>query len=72
MNKFEQVFSDGHQMSLAGRQGPGRVGGPISGWWGRDQGGPMYSEDQCIMDNVHMMTLPSPHGQADRHTRLKT
>ena len=33
--------------------------------------GGLYSEDQCIMDNVHMMTLPSPHGQADRHTRLK-
>ena len=46
MNKFEKVFSDGHQMSLTG----GGAGGPMSG----ERVGTWYSEVQCIMGNGHI------------------
>ena len=59
-NKFEQVSSDGQQMSLAG----GLAGSPcLGGGWGEGAGGPhvpslgereLYSEVQCIMDNSHV------------------
>ena len=39
VNKFEQVSSDGHQMSLAG------------GAW---LGGGLHSDVKCIMGNGHM------------------
>ena len=52
MNKFEQVSSDDHQMSLAGGLGQGQgVQGLISG--------SLYSVVQCIVGNGHMRT-PSP------------
>ena len=57
VNKFEQVSSNGHQMSVArgGRDPSSKV--PC--------GGGLYSEVQCIMSNCHMdkqkrlKTLPS-------------
>ena len=64
VNKFEQVSSDGHQMSLAGDpctvrsyvwMGPGsvlRVGSLYAGM-GR-VGDPVYSEVQCSMGNGQM------------------
>ena len=48
MNKFEQVSSDTHQMSLA--RG---IPHPMSGGGGT---GTLYSEVQCIMDNNQMRT----------------
>ena len=53
MNKFEQVSSDGHQMSLAG------------GAW---LGGGLYSEVKCIMGNGHMGP-PRAERLADIHSR---
>ena len=54
MNKFEQVFSDDHQMSLAeggwGLRGQGLM---PRGW-----GGGLYNDVQYIMGNGHMRTLP--------------
>ena len=53
VNKFEQVSSGGHQMSLVG-QGSGlgatEVGPQVSCW-----GGGLYNEVQCIMGNGHML-----------------
>ena len=64
MNKFEQVSSDGHQMSLAeGSQvsWPGLgVPGFMSG--GAEPGGSLYNEVQYIMGNGNM---GSPFGQTD-------
>ena len=59
MNKFEQVSSDGHQMSLAVGLGPG---GPRGA--GEAGAGRLNSEVQCIMGNGYMGT-PSP---MNRHT----
>ena len=42
MNKFEQISSDGHQMSLAAGQGWGQGGVPHVHVWR----GPLYSEVQ--------------------------
>ena len=56
MNKFEQVSSDGHQISLAGRPELGGVPCLVSG-------GP-YSEVQSTMINGHMGT-PSPCEQTN-------
>ena len=50
MNKIEQVFSNGHQMSVVGA---GRV--PCVMSKGAGPGG-SYNEVQCIMDNGHMGT----------------
>ena len=50
VNKFEQVSSDDHQMSLMGGCPRGRVG-PRSG-------GGLYSEVQYIVDNGHMGPHP--------------
>ena len=48
VNKFGQVCSDGHQMSLVTSKGSG--GGVLmSGGW-------LYSEDYCIMGSGHMDT----------------
>ena len=59
VNKFEDVSSVGHQMSVAW----GRVRGPRSDGWdggGRslksDVGGVLYSEVQGITGNGHMGT----------------
>ena len=56
MNKFEQVSSDGYQMSLARVLGP--VG--VSCLMSRREEGPglggRYSEVQCIKSNGHMGT----------------
>ena len=59
MNKFEQVSSDRHQMSLAVGLGPGGPRGT-----GEAGAGRLYSEVQCIMGNGYMGTLPS----VDRQT----
>ena len=58
MNKFEQISSFGHQMSLAGGHGAGL------GWRqlynespyteGAGPAGSLYGEVQCIMSNGHM------------------
>ena len=45
VNKFEQVSSDGHKMSLAGRPHV---------WKGGVESGILYSEVQCIMGNGHL------------------
>ena len=58
VNKFGQVYSDCHQMSLAGELGLEPVG-CMSDW-----GGGLYSEVKCIMDIGHM---GNPHEQTDRH-----
>ena len=76
MNRFEQVSSDGHQMSPVGR---GAEPGGSRVWRGaraRGVPGPMgwrvlYSEVQSIMGNGHMGT-PHPHRHNDGQTRLKT
>ena len=55
MNKFEQVCSDGHQMSQAGGLGLQGVPYLMSGWGGVGWGveGALYSEVQCIICNGH-------------------
>ena len=52
MNKFEQVSSLGHQMSLALGLGPYTGEGAVSctEGGGRPDQGALYSEVQCIMD----------------------
>ena len=52
MNKFEQVSSDGHQMSQAG----GRVWGGGNVWY--PGWTDLYSEVQCIMGNGHIWGAP--------------
>ena len=69
MNKFEQVSSDGHQMSLAERGWGWRLPGLMSrGARARVEvpwsGGRLYSGVQCIMGNVHVGTA---YGQTDTH-----
>ena len=59
VNNFEQVSSNGHQMSLAGGTGPE---GPMSDVQGCGQG-VLYSKVQRIMGNGHMW---APQ-QNDRH-----
>ena len=54
VNKFEQVSSNSHQMSLAGDRAG--VGGPMSDAHGAGLGVGLYSEVQCIMGNGHMGT----------------
>ena len=54
LNKFEQVSSDGHQMSLAG--GPCPVRSSIGEGGSRDGG--LYNEVQYIMANGYMGTTP--------------
>ena len=58
MNKFEQVFSDHHQMSLAGA-GAGGIPGLMS------MGEAVYSEVQYIIGNGPMGT---PCGQTEAQT----
>ena len=66
MNKFEQVSSDGHQMSLTAGQSQGW--GPMSYVQeGRDRAGGQYSEVQCIMGTGHIRTPSVNDGQ----TQLK-
>ena len=50
LNKFEQVCSDGHQMSVAVGD-PETGGSPMPDIWG-----PLYNEAQCIIGNGHMGT----------------
>ena len=54
VNKFDQVSSDGHQMSLAGGGGRARVGSLMSD----ARGGVPVDEVQCVMDDGHMGTSP--------------
>ena len=83
-NKFEQVSSDGHQMSLAGAPGPrgvpclmswgarARARGPICDVQGagtRTEEGALYNEIQCTMGNGHMGT-PSPCQQTDTNKNM--
>ena len=73
MNKFEQVSSDGHQMSLAGDpctvrsyvwMGPGSVLGVGSLYAGMGRvGDPVYSEVQCSMGNGQMGPSCGHNGQ---------
>ena len=66
MNKFEQVSSDGHQMSLTAGQGQGL--GPMSYvQWDRVRAGGQYSEVQCIMGTGHIRSPSVNDGQ----TQLK-
>ena len=74
MNTFEQVSSDGHQMSLACGLGVpclisgGATGGPMSGVWERDRTrGALYREVQCVMGNGH---LGPPGGQTDTTEKI--
>ena len=60
MNRFEQVSSDGYEMSLTGtevlRGGGLRVALGRWGWVGVGGGGSwggLYSKVQCIMANSH-------------------
>ena len=69
MDKFEQVFSNDHQMSVAGILSWGRAMGVGWGYAGSDvlggarvRGGVLYSEVQYIMGKGHMGPLP---GQSD-------
>ena len=72
MNKLEQVFSDGHQMSLTGGpcavrshfQGKGRVVAVHQDHMSGGSGD-MYSEVKCIMDNGHMGPCSLSHEQTD-------
>ena len=68
MNKFEQVFSDDYQMSLAGA-GPG---GPMTHVLG---GGVGSGEARIVRSNASWVMVtwgpPSPLW-TDRHTLLKT
>ena len=69
VKKFEQVSSDGHQVSLAGGPLPGGPKIPCPGGaceWGLRLRGTLYSEVQYIMGNGHM-GLPM-----DIQTRMKT
>ena len=53
MNNFEQVSSDGHQMSLVGA-GLGRGRGPMPDVWSGGGGWrSLYSEVQCVMGKGH-------------------
>ena len=70
VNKFEQVFNDGHQMSLVG-EGKKTVRSHVGGGLGSGQMG-LYSEVQCIMGNGHMGPPPPYCGHNDGQTRLKT
>ena len=56
VNKFEQVSSEGHQISLAGPLSDVRAGG-----------GGLYSEVQCIMGNGHMESPLPENRKMDRH-----
>ena len=60
-NEFEQVSSDGHQMSLAG--GSGQRQSRVSCLMSEEvevEGAGLYSEVQCTMDNGHMRTPQPP------------
>ena len=59
MNKFEQVSSDDHQMSLAG----GRAGGPRSDFWG-------YEPCTVRSNASWVMVTWGPH--VDRQTGWQT
>ena len=79
VNNFEQVSSDGHQMSLAGTGVPvmresmsggdslySEVPCPEVGLEGGGAvGGGLLSEVQCIMGNVHMGLPSQPCGEND-------
>ena len=56
MNTFEQVYSNHHHISLAGRDPKSNVQWRVG----------LYSVVQCIMGNGHMG--PTPHGQTDTQT----
>ena len=67
VNKFEQVTSDCHQMSLGGGEGAGTGGSYVICLWEPGlQGVPglmsgrMYSKGQYIMGNGHMSTPSHP------------
>ena len=69
MNKFQQVSSLGHQVSLpVGGVFPVRgdvAGGAVQkGIPVQGAGGFLYDEVQCIMGNGHM---GPPHGQTNTH-----
>ena len=77
VNKFEQISSIGHQMSLGGGPctvrshggGQGRDGSCVSKVSRRVEGaglrpvGTLYGEVQCVMDNV--TCVPDPRVQTD-------
>ena len=65
VNKFEQVFSGGHQVSPVGGMGFLYSEVPYLG------GGELYSPVQCIVTNGHM-GLPSSPEQNDRQTTVET
>ena len=46
MNKFEQVFSDDHQMSLVGGQARGQAGACMAG--GVSMAGGMHGRGVCV------------------------
>ena len=61
MNKFEQVYSIDHQMSLAGGGGWGLYTA-LGERGGSEAEGVLHSEVECIMGNAHM-GQPPPRGQ---------
>ena len=56
VNKFEQVSSVGHQMSVAGVSQADGQGLGVPGLMSGEGVGRLYSEVQGIMDNGHMGT----------------
>ena len=62
MKKFEQVSSDGHQMSLTGGKGSHVQGVPVVRshvWKGAGSGGGLYSENPCEQkDTTENITFP--------------
>ena len=68
VNKFEEVFSVCHQISLTGAPISHIRGG--GGGWGK---GGLYSEVQCIIGNGHI-GIPPPWTECltDGETRLET
>ena len=64
INKFEQVFSEGHQMSLVG----GSLYSEVSCLEGvGPRLGVLASDIQCIIGNGHMGLLPALNRMTDRH-----
>ena len=68
MNKFEQVSSDDHQMSLEGMPGLLSRGGARESWVSCPGGQALYSKIQCIMGNGHMGT--AMHRKTDWRTDM--
>ena len=68
MTTFQQVFSLGQRMSLAGSEARGSLYSDVpGGGWGLWGGASLFSEVQCILDDDHM-----GHHSLNRQTLQKT